>query len=73
MDFNHPHPFLHMKPADPKAALIQWGIELETRLPATSQVAVGNYHAGHPVTTGITTYKTRIKSAADRGSKVSHL
>ncbi len=53
-----------MKTADPKAALIHWGIELETRLPATSQVAVGSYHAGHPVTTGRTTTGARSNAPA---------
>ena len=53
-----------MKTADPKAALIQWGIELETRLPATSQVAVGSYHSGYPVTTGRTTAGARSNAPA---------
>jgi hypothetical protein len=42
-----------MKTADPKAASIQWGIELETRLPAAAGVQVGAYHNGLPVQGGI--------------------
>jgi hypothetical protein len=64
MDFIQSHPFPYMKPADPKAALIQWGIELETRLPQASNVPVGNYHAGHPVTTGITLAGARSNAPA---------
>jgi hypothetical protein len=42
-----------MKPIDLKAASIQWGIEIETRIPASSGVSVGGYHAGFPVRTGL--------------------
>ena len=45
-------PFLRIKHGSavvPIAVLIQWGIELEIRLPHTSQLPVGIYHAGHPV------------------------
>jgi 5-methylcytosine-specific restriction endonuclease McrA len=42
-----------MKPADLKAASIQWGIELETRIPVAANVPVGGYHAGVPVTAGL--------------------
>lgn len=42
-----------MKPIDTQAAAIQWGIELETRIPDTSGIAVGCYHNGLPVRTGI--------------------
>ena len=38
-----------MKAPDTQAALIQWGIELETRVPQASALAVGSYHAGYPV------------------------
>ena len=42
-----------MKPEDTPAASIQWGIELETRIPLSANVTVGGYHCGFPVTTGI--------------------
>ena len=42
-----------MKPEDTKAALIQWGIELETRIPQSSGVTIGGYHNGFSVTTGV--------------------
>ena len=42
-----------MKPIDTQAALIQWGIELETRLPLSAGVTVGGYHNGFAVTTGL--------------------
>lgn len=42
-----------MKPADIQAAAIQWGIELETRLPDTANVAVGSYHCGNSVRIGL--------------------
>jgi hypothetical protein len=42
-----------MKASDTQAALIQWGIELETRLPNTAGVSVGGYHNGLPVRVGI--------------------
>jgi hypothetical protein len=49
-----------MKPFDSKAALIQWGIELETRIPQTSAVAVGGYHNGFAVRSGNTTAGERL-------------
>ncbi|MCB1210338.1 MAG: amidoligase family protein [Verrucomicrobiales bacterium] len=42
-----------MKPIDTQAAAIQWGIEIETRIPDSSGVAVGPYHQGHPARTGL--------------------
>ena len=42
-----------MKPQDTQAASIQWGIELETRIPANSGIAVGGYHRGHAVRVGL--------------------
>src|SRR5688572_29386352 len=56
-----------MKPIDSKAALIQWGIELETRIPQTSAVAVGGYHSGFPVRTGITTAGARLDAPSFHG------
>ncbi len=38
-----------MRPPDPKAESIRFGVELETRVPAASGIAVGGYHAGLPV------------------------
>ena len=51
-----------MKPSDSQAALIQWGIELETRLPAAASVPVGGYHAGLPVVAAITTAGARLSA-----------
>jgi hypothetical protein len=42
-----------MKPEDTQAALIQWGIELESRIPQTAGVNIGAYHGGFAVTTGV--------------------
>ena len=42
-----------MKAEDHKAASIQWGIELETRIPLSANVTVGGYHNGFAVTTGL--------------------
>jgi hypothetical protein len=38
-----------MKPIDLEAADIQFGIELETKIPVTAGLAVGGYHFGVPV------------------------
>jgi hypothetical protein len=35
------------------ASQIRWGIELETRIPTTADVQVGNYHGGQAVHVGI--------------------
>jgi len=53
-----------MKPSDSQATLIQWGIELETRLPAAASVPVGGYHAGLPVVAAITTAGARLSAPA---------
>ena len=37
------------KPEDVEAMNIRFGVELETKVPITSGVAVGGYHAGNPV------------------------
>src|SRR5512137_1463717 len=42
----------HMKPQDPKAESITFGVELETTIPATSGIVVGGYHFGAAVTVG---------------------
>jgi hypothetical protein len=42
------------KPVDLKAAEIEFGIELETRIPVNSQIQVGGYHHGLPVMSGKT-------------------
>lgn len=42
-----------MKAPDQAAASIQWGIELETRIPMNSGVTVGGYHAGYDVRCGV--------------------
>ena len=42
-----------MKASDTQAASIQWGIELETRIPDTAGVSVGGYHNGLPVRVGM--------------------
>jgi hypothetical protein len=52
-----------MKPIDTQAALIQWGIELETRIPDNSGIAVGGYHHGLPVRTGLTQATNLPRSA----------
>jgi len=41
-----------MKPQDPKAESITFGVELETTIPATSGVVVGPYHGGSTVRNG---------------------
>jgi hypothetical protein len=41
------------RPADAEAAQITFGVELETKLPRTANVAVGGYHSGLPVRAGI--------------------
>jgi len=41
-----------MKPADPKAESITFGVELETTISATSGVVVGAYHGGATVRNG---------------------
>ena len=41
-----------MKPQDPKAEAITFGVELETIIPAESGVAIGAYHGGCFVRTG---------------------
>lgn len=41
-----------MKPADPQAEAITFGIELETTVPATSGVVIGAYHGGATVRNG---------------------
>ena len=38
-----------MKPIDPQAASIQWGIEIETRVPDSCGIDVCPYHHGCPV------------------------
>jgi hypothetical protein len=43
-----------MKPLDPKAEAITFGVELETTIPAASGISVGGYHFGSPVVSGIT-------------------
>lgn len=41
-----------MKPQDPKAESITFGVELETTIPAMSGIVVGGYHFGSAVTVG---------------------
>jgi len=41
-----------MKPQDPHAERITFGVELETAIPATSGVVIGGYHAGATVRAG---------------------
>jgi len=40
------------QPADAEAANISFGIEIETKLPPSANVAVGGYHSGLPVRAG---------------------
>ena len=42
-----------MKPQDPHAESITFGVELETTIPATSGVVVGAYHVGTTVRAGV--------------------
>lgn len=44
-----------MKPQDPKAESITFGIELETTIPTTSDIGIGAYHIGTSVVEGIAT------------------
>jgi hypothetical protein len=48
----HIQPDPQMKPQDPKAESITFGVELETTIPATAGVSVGGYHFGRPVIAG---------------------
>src|SRR5512137_1923010 len=41
-----------MKPQDPQAESITFGVELETTIPATAGLVVGAYHAGTAVRAG---------------------
>jgi hypothetical protein len=52
-----------MKPQDPKAESITFGVELETTIPATSDVGVGAYHFGTSVVEGIETATNQRVSA----------
>src|SRR5512139_4100377 len=47
-----PKPDPQMKPQDPKAEAITFGVELETTISATSGIVVGGYHFGAAVTVG---------------------
>ncbi|WP_395719676.1 amidoligase family protein, partial [Prosthecobacter sp.] len=58
-----------MKPIDLKAASIQWGIELETRLPAAAGVQVGAYHNGLPVQGGRTLSGLRLEAPDFHGAR----
>jgi len=51
-----------MKTADSKASQIRFGIELETVIPAESNIPVGAYHAGRPVTAGRTVEGRRSRA-----------
>jgi hypothetical protein len=44
-----------MKPQDPQAEAITFGVELETTIPATSGVVIGGYHNGSYVRAGVAT------------------
>ena len=48
--FRQPDP--QMKPQDPQAERITFGVELETTIPATAGIAVGTYHIGTTVRVG---------------------
>ena len=58
-----------MKPIDLKAASIQWGIELETRLPAAAGVQVGAYHNGLPVQGGRSLSGQRLEAPDFHGAR----
>lgn len=47
-----------MKPQDNAAAEIEFGVEIETQIPAACGVVVGGYHHGSPVSDAITTTGT---------------
>jgi hypothetical protein len=40
---------IHRRPEDTEAIKIRFGIELETKIPRGSGIAVGGYHSGYPV------------------------
>jgi hypothetical protein len=44
-----------VKPQDPQAEAITFGVELETTIPATSGVVIGGYHFGAHVRAGVST------------------
>ena len=50
-----PNPDPQMKPKDPQAEAITFGVELETTIPATSGIVVGGYHCGSYVRVGAST------------------
>ena len=51
----HIQPDPQMKPQDPQAESITFGVELETTIPATAGLVVGAYHIGTTVRVGADT------------------
>lgn len=57
-----------MKPQDSKAGAIQFGVELETFIPADCGISVGGYHRGLPVSLGNSLYGSQIAAPHFAGS-----
>ena len=57
-----------MKPQDSKAGAIQFGVELETFIPADCGISVGGYHRGLPVSLGNSLYGSQIAAPSFNGS-----
>jgi hypothetical protein len=59
-----------MKPQDPQAEAITFGIELETTIPVTSGIVVGGYHFGSPVTAAPTFHGNYWKAERDGSIRI---
>lgn len=49
-------------PPDTKAAQVRFGVEIETMIPEGCGIAVGAYHSGRPVTSGLDSNGRRIEA-----------
>ncbi len=56
------------KQQDTEATAIRFGIELETKIPRTSGVAVGGYHNGYPVRSGRATSGQELSAPTFNGA-----
>ena len=56
------------KQQDTEATGIRFGIELETKIPRTSGIAVGGYHVGYPVRSAIATNGQQLAAPTFNGA-----
>jgi len=56
------------KQQDTEATAIRFGIELETKIPRTSGLAVGGYHVGYPVRSAIATNGQQLAAPTFNGA-----